>query len=61
VGQVHLGVVHVFKLVEPKVEKRESMITNVAFLDKNELMTRRDSLETWSQICLDSLERLLAL
>jgi predicted NUDIX family phosphoesterase len=61
VGQVHLGVVHVFKLAEPKVEKREAMITNVAFLDKNELMTRRDSLETWSQICLDSLERLLAL
>ena len=59
VGQVHLGVVHVFKLAEPNVEKREAMITNVAFLDKNELMTRRDSLETWSQICLDSLERLI--
>ena len=60
VGQVHLGVVHVFKLAEPNVEKREAMITNVAFLDQNELMTRRDSLETWSQICLDSLERLSA-
>jgi predicted NUDIX family phosphoesterase len=59
VGQVHLGIVHVFKLAEPKVEKREAMITNVAFLDKNELMARRDSLETWSQICLDSLEQLL--
>src|SRR6266852_3573925 len=54
VGQVHLGVVHVFKLTEPKVEKREAMITNVAFLDKSELLARRDSLETWSQICLDS-------
>src|SRR5438094_9332164 len=60
VGQVHLGVVHIFKLAEPKVEKREAMITNVAFLNQNELMTRRDSLETWSQICLDSLERLSA-
>ena len=59
VGQVHLGVVHVFNLAEANVEKREAMITNLAFLDKNELMTRRDSLETWSQICLDSLERLL--
>src|ERR1700720_2735278 len=59
VGQVHLGIVHVFKLAEPKVEKREAMITNLAFLDKNELMARRDSLETWSQICLDSLERLI--
>src|SRR5437773_2862449 len=60
VGQVHLGVVHVFKLAEPNVEKREAMITKIEFLDINKLMTRRDSLETWSQICLDSLERLLA-
>lgn len=60
VGQVHLGVVHVFKLPEPKVEKREAMITSLAFLGKNELLARRDSLETWSQICLDSLERLMA-
>jgi predicted NUDIX family phosphoesterase len=60
VGQVHLGVVHVFKLPEPNVEKREAMITSLAFLDKNELLARRDSLETWSQICLDSLERLMA-
>src|ERR1700719_1886496 len=58
VGQVHLGVVHVFKLAEPKVEKREAMITNLAFLGKEELVARRDSLETWSQICLDSLETL---
>ena len=60
VGQVHLGIVHVFRLAEPKVEKREAMITNVAFLGKEDLSARRESLETWSQICLDSLERLLA-
>ena len=60
VGSVHLGIVHVFKLAEPKVEKREAMITNLAFLGKDELAARRESLETWSQICLDSLERLLA-
>jgi predicted NUDIX family phosphoesterase len=59
VGKVHLGVVHVFKLAEPKVEKREAMITNLAFLGKEELVTRRDSLETWSQICLDSLQKLV--
>jgi predicted NUDIX family phosphoesterase len=59
VGRVHLGIVHVFKLAEPKVEKREAMITGLAFLTKQELLARRDSLETWSQICLDSLERLL--
>ena len=59
VGRVHLGIVHVFKLAEPKVEKRERMITRLSFLDRNELMARRDSLETWSQICLDSLGRLI--
>jgi len=59
VGQVHLGVVHIFQLAEPKVEKREAMITNVAFLGEEELLARRDSLETWSQICVDSLERLI--
>jgi predicted NUDIX family phosphoesterase len=60
VGQVHLGVVHVFELNEPKVEKGEAMITSLAFLTRDELLARRDSLETWSQICVDSLERLLA-
>jgi predicted NUDIX family phosphoesterase len=58
VGQVHLGIVHVFRLAEPKVKKNESMITELAFLSSEELAARRDSLETWSQICLDSLERL---
>jgi predicted NUDIX family phosphoesterase len=60
VGQVHLGIVHIFKLAEPKVEKREAMITNLAFLSKDELLARRESLETWSQLCVDSLDRLLS-
>jgi predicted NUDIX family phosphoesterase len=60
VGRVHLGVVHVFRLKEEKVQKREAMITNLAFLDQAELESRRESLETWSQICLDHFDRLLA-
>ena len=60
VGSVHLGVVHVFRLQEPKVQKREAMITNLAFLSKAELLERRENLETWSQICVDHLDRLLA-
>jgi predicted NUDIX family phosphoesterase len=59
VGRVHLGIVHVFRLVEPKVKKNEQMITELTFLGKDELAARRDSLETWSQICLDSLEKLI--
>jgi predicted NUDIX family phosphoesterase len=58
-GSVHLGIVHVFRLAEPKVAKREAMITSLAFLKKEELLARRDNLETWSQLCLDSFDQLL--
>ncbi|MDQ6654820.1 MAG: hypothetical protein M3Y80_03280 [Verrucomicrobiota bacterium] len=60
VGRVHLGIVHVLRLAEPKVQKRESMITNLEFLTREELQARHDQLETWSQLCVDSLDRLLA-
>jgi predicted NUDIX family phosphoesterase len=60
VGRVHLGVVHVFQLEKPEVQKREAMITNLAFLTKSQLEERRENLETWSQICLDHFDRLLA-
>ncbi len=60
VGRVHLGIVHVFRLQEPKVQKREAMITNLAFVTKSELLERRDSLESWSQICVDELDKILA-
>ncbi|MEY2574419.1 MAG: hypothetical protein QOJ87_2632 [Verrucomicrobiota bacterium] len=59
VGRVHLGIVHVFRLAEPKVQKREAMITNLAFLNREQLTVIRDNLETWSQLCVDSLGRLL--
>ena len=60
VGRVHLGIVHVFRLAEAKVQKREAMITNMAFLKKEELLVHRENLETWSQVCLDSFDRLLS-
>jgi predicted NUDIX family phosphoesterase len=59
VGRVHLGIVHIFKLKEPKVQKREAMITGLSLLTKQELMARRESLETWSQICVDAIDQLL--
>jgi predicted NUDIX family phosphoesterase len=59
VGRVHLGIVHVFRLAEPKVQKREAMITNLSFLNREQLLAVRDNLENWSQLCVDSLERLL--
>ena len=60
VGRVHLGVVHVFQLASAEVAKGEAMITDLAFLDRAQLAARRDAMETWSQICFDNLDRLLA-
>jgi predicted NUDIX family phosphoesterase len=60
VGQVHLGVVHIFKLDTDAVAKREQMITQLGFLSREELVARRENLESWSQICVDNLERLQA-
>ncbi len=55
VGKVHLGIVHVWNLDSPSVAKREQMITQVAFMTPAELQTVRETLETWSSLCLDSL------
>lgn len=55
VGSVHLGVVHRWTLKEPKVSRREQMITQMDFLSLDELRAVKDSMETWSQLCLDYL------
>ena len=55
VGSVHLGIVHCWKLEKPSVNKREQMITQMAFMTLEELQHVRDTLETWSQKCLDGL------
>jgi hypothetical protein len=36
------------------------MITELQFLDRAGLAARRDAMETWSQICCDHLDQLLA-
>jgi len=55
VGQVHLGIVHLWTLDEPKVRKEEQMITQMGFMSIPELQEVRDTMETWSQICFDGL------
>ena len=55
VGQVHLGIVHVFELVEPRVRRRETALTQAGFVSVAELRAGRDRLESWSQFCLDAL------
>ena len=55
VGSVHLGIVHHWVLNAPNVSKREQMITQMAFLTPAELHEVRDTLETWSGLCLSRL------
>ena len=58
VGQVHLGVVHCWTLDSESVEKREQMITQMTFMTSDQLHEVQDSLETWSQLCLEGLDEM---
>ena len=61
VGRVHLGIVHVFELDSAQVTKRESPITQLAFLTPEELRARRDQLETGRRFAWISSARLLTM
>jgi predicted NUDIX family phosphoesterase len=53
VGQVHLGIVHVFDLAEPKAQRREQGLTKAGFASLAELRQARAEFETWSRFVLD--------
>ena len=55
VGQVHLGVIHLFDLEQPQVRRREAALTQAGFVSLEDLRSGRDRLETWSQFCLDAV------
>lgn len=57
VGQVHLGIVHLFTVSQPIVNAKESEIVDAGFMPLNELLEQIDDFETWSQICLKALFR----
>jgi len=59
VGQVHLGIIHIFDCETDAVRPRETDITETSFLTREELVARIDSLETWSAICARNLNQLL--
>lgn len=59
VGKVHLGVVHLFELDEPRVQPNELDIAETGFAPLSELITQREEFETWSQICLEMLQDVL--
>ena len=58
VGQVHLGIVHLWTLDAPNVKRKEQMITKITFMTPSELQEVRDSMETWSQLCLEGLTKM---
>ena len=60
VGRVHLGVVHVIDVESPDIRPREDAIRELEFLTPDELAPRRDRLESWSQICLGGLDKILS-
>ena len=55
VGKVHLGVVHVFTVAEPRVQANEDEIVNAGFRPIVELLNELDRMETWSSICFKAL------
>lgn len=52
VGEVHLGVVHLYELDRPDVISQEDALTDAEFVSLGELNAQVDQFETWSQICL---------
>ena len=58
VGKVHFGVVFVVKLTKPSVAIRgERGIGRLSFRTLPELVSMRDTMETWSQLLVDFLSR----
>jgi predicted NUDIX family phosphoesterase len=55
VGAVHLGIVHLYELAEPKVRPKESGLVGPGFATPDELLADRGSFESWSQLVLDDL------
>jgi predicted NUDIX family phosphoesterase len=55
VGSVHLGVVHLFDLSSGDVRSNEDAIQDIRFETLESLHEGRESLETWSRICVEHL------
>jgi predicted NUDIX family phosphoesterase len=55
VGRVHLGVVHLCDVAQPRVTPREPDVLNAGFEPVNDILARLDQFETWSQIAIRAL------
>ncbi len=58
VGQVHLGVVHLFELADEDVSAREEALAELQFRTTEELRGELyHSLESWSRFCVDAMDQ----
>ncbi len=55
VGQVHLGMVHLYDVKSPNVKPREADILDAGFEPIEELQSQLDQFESWSQIVVRAL------
>jgi len=55
VGQVHLGIVHIWSIHRPRVRTLDSALAGGGFARVDELLGERAAFETWSQLVLDTL------
>ena len=60
VGRLHFGLVHIVKLANKKVKKRESVITDAGFISIQNAIKNIVHYETWSQFCLKNIESLIS-
>jgi predicted NUDIX family phosphoesterase len=52
VGQVHLGVVHLYDLERPEVVPREAGLADCRFVPLDQVRAEIEQFETWSQMCI---------
>lgn len=55
VGQVHLGVVHLCDVREPRVRPREADVLDAGFRPVGDILGRLDQFESWSEIVVRAL------
>ena len=55
VGRVHLGMVHLCDVEEPNVRPREADILEARFSPVDDILSRLDQFESWSQIAVRAL------
>lgn len=55
VGRVHLGMVHLCDVEEPRIHPREADILDGRFSPVAEILTRLDQYESWSEIAVRAL------